>query len=169
MAADVHAIILERSSIDNLDMNETGIWGWGGQFHDQSFHALFPDRGDALHEPSPCDGGIPAAPRHSAESAAPPSKDSEYRTGHRAKVIFGLCQLGLAAMEEEGGGRGVEISFCKVRPPQASKPARRGAPSQRPPCRDFRFNRPRSTQTRAGCDRFQRSAKIIDSTSLVMR
>ena len=30
---------LERSPIDNLDMNETGIGGWGGQFHDQSFHA----------------------------------------------------------------------------------------------------------------------------------
>ena len=29
----------ERSPIDNLDMNETGVGGWRGQFYDQSFHA----------------------------------------------------------------------------------------------------------------------------------
>ena len=29
----------ERSPIDNLEANDTGVGGWGGQFHDRSFHA----------------------------------------------------------------------------------------------------------------------------------
>ena len=33
-AAERGCKLLERSPIDNLDMNETGIGGWGGQFHD---------------------------------------------------------------------------------------------------------------------------------------
>ena len=30
----------ERSPIDDVDMNQTGIWDWEGQFQDQSFHDL---------------------------------------------------------------------------------------------------------------------------------
>ena len=63
------AHVLERPPIDNHDMNETGIAGWGGQFRDQSFRAQYPvfDHNDRPIRP----GHTPPAPHRAAAAALP--------------------------------------------------------------------------------------------------